>query len=55
MFGRGRERERERSIKVLEVIVTYGAPPVSCIITVSILHFKVHTTYCLRLSMATGA
>ena len=28
---------------------------VSRIITVSILHFKEHTTYCLRLSMATGA
>ena len=27
----------------------------SRIITVSILHFKVHTTYCIRLSMATGA
>ena len=28
---------------------------VSCIITASILHFKVHTTYCIRLSTATGA
>ena len=28
---------------------------VSHIIRVSILHFKVHTTYCLRLLMATGA
>ena len=27
---------------------------VSCIITASILHFKEHTTYCLRLSTATG-
>ena len=27
---------------------------VSCIITASILHFKVHTTYCIRLSMATS-
>ena len=29
--------------------------PLSCIITASILHFKEHTTYCLRLSTATGA
>ena len=28
---------------------------VSRIITASILHFKEHTTYCLRLSTATGA
>ena len=27
----------------------------SCIITASILHFKEHTTHCLRLSTATGA
>ena len=33
---------------------TFG-DPVSCIITASILHFKEHTTYCLRLSTATGA
>ena len=29
--------------------------PLSCIIMASILHVKVHTTYCLRLSTATSA
>ena len=34
--------------------VQMEAIAVSRIITASILHFKEHTTYCLRLSMATG-
>ena len=32
-----------------------GQGEVSRIITASILHFKVHTTYCIRLLMSTGA
>ena len=36
------------------ILYTQDTPPVSCIIMASILHFKEHTTYCLRLSTATG-
>ena len=38
---------------VEELLVELGAA-LSRIITASILHFKEHTTYCLRLSTATG-
>ena len=40
---------------MVAMVVRRQAHALSRIITASILHFKVHTTYCLRLLTATGA